>query len=53
MNAISIHPIPILVTIIPNCLKVDKATIFFISVSPNAETLAIIIVISPLTSTIS
>jgi hypothetical protein len=44
MNAICGNPRPILVIIIPNCLSVDRAIIFFMSHSVVALIPAIIIV---------
>jgi hypothetical protein len=46
-NAISAHPDPRHKIIKPSCLKVDNATIFFISFSFKADILAIVIVSSP------
>ena len=40
-------PIPNVIIISPNCLNVDKAIIFFISISPIALTPAINIVLAP------
>lgn len=48
MNAIVGKLSPSLVTIIPNCLRVDRAIIFFISHSVIAENLAINIVETPI-----
>jgi hypothetical protein len=48
MNAIVGKFSPNLVTIIPSCLKVDSAIIFFISHSVIAENLAISIVDTPI-----
>ena len=45
-------PIPKINIIIPNCLSVDKAIIFFISISPIAVKPAIIIVIIPINNKI-
>ena len=47
---IKIHPDPSLNTIKPNCLNVDRATIFFMSFSFKAAILAIVIVLSPIKS---
>ncbi len=44
INAISGNPSPILVIIIPSCLRVDRAMIFFMSHSVVALIPAIIIV---------
>ena len=41
---------PTATNISPNCLRVERATIFFMSVSVKAETLAINMVIMPITS---
>jgi hypothetical protein len=48
MNAIVGRFSPNLVTIIPSCLRVDSAIIFFISHSVIAENLAINIVDTPI-----
>lgn len=48
MNAIVGRLSPSLVTIIPNCLSVDRAIIFFMSHSVIAENLAISIVDTPI-----
>lgn len=47
INLIKTHWQPKLLIINPNCLKVDKATIFFISFSFNADKLAMVIVLNP------
>jgi hypothetical protein len=46
-NAINAHPDPRHKIIKPSCLKVDNATIFFMSFSLKADILAIVIVNSP------
>ena len=47
INDINIQPSPMLIIITPNWLRVDRATIFFISDSAKADVLAMIIVPIP------